>query len=89
MSDRQEWNTKVKLLAALARGESDELRVSLDTADMDGKIVSWVSVRIWFRAANGKMCPTKKGVTIRMREIGTLQKALSEAVKQQESGDAG
>lgn len=53
-----------------ARGKGDDrdaeqLRISVD--EYEGK--RYISARIWYRDAAGEYKPTKKGITIRSREI--------------------
>jgi len=61
-------------LATFPRTETEELRVEL--AEYEGK--PFLNLRIWFRSTDGAWLPTKKGVTIRMREISDLVAALGE-----------
>jgi hypothetical protein len=65
-------------LATCARGQLEELRVSLD----EFKGHRYLSIRVWTRAfPTGQFTPTKKGVTIKLREIVEVGKALREAFR--------
>jgi len=59
-------------LATLPRGPSEELRVSLDT--YEGR--PYVSVRLWAAGQDGQMWPTKKGTSVRVRELAEVARAL-------------
>jgi hypothetical protein len=63
-------------LLSLARGDREELRVSLD----EFKGNEYLAVRVWERGRDGSWWPTKKGVSIRLSEARDVADALSEAV---------
>ncbi len=70
------------LLATFSRGELEELRLTLDSRpNDDGRVISWVSARIWWRGNDGEMRPSKKGVTFRMRELGEVIARLEDAIE--------
>jgi len=71
---------EIERLACIPRGETDEFRISLDEfTSEDGKTSQYVSLRQWYRGADGTMCPTKKGITVRASELKTVGLALKEA----------
>lgn len=58
------------------RKDEEELRVSLD--EYQGH--EYVSIRLWFRSPrDGAWYPTKKGTSIRLRELEPVIDALTEA----------
>jgi hypothetical protein len=63
-------------LATFPRGTdgSEELRIEL--AEFKGK--EFVNVRIWFRGEDGKFYPTKRGVSLKLRELPEIVSALSD-----------
>lgn len=60
-------------LATMDRGRGVELRVSLDHYEDR----PYVSIRLWERNREGIWWPTKRGVTIRIRELGEVLAVLS------------
>jgi hypothetical protein len=61
-------------LATFERAEG-ELRWSFDT--YEGK--PFVSGRVWMRGPDGKFYPTKKGISVRIKEIDDVVSALEKA----------
>lgn len=71
-------------LASLPRGrdENEELRVSLDEFTPDnGKPSKYVSLRLWYKGKGnqGDWLPTKKGLTVRIKELDAVLSALEKA----------
>jgi Transcriptional Coactivator p15 (PC4) len=62
-------------LATIPRGPTEELRVSLD--EFNGH--PFVSVRLWVLGSDGQHWPTKKGLSIRIRELAEVATALMRA----------
>jgi hypothetical protein len=62
-------------LLTFPRPDGAELRVSLD--EFNGH--NFISLRVWepARDGSGVMWPTKKGVTVRLRECGDLARVLT------------
>ena len=73
MTDSRE----LQRLATIERErEGEQLRVSLDEfVDDHGVAHHYISVRLWYQR-DGQWLPTKKGLTIRQREIMDVGKAL-------------
>ena len=68
-----------KVLVGIPRGDS-ELRVTFTRARTgDGKEVAWHSIREYYQADDGSWRPTKKGITIRGKEIHAVTIALLRA----------
>lgn len=68
-----------KRLATLPRNDgAEEVRISLD--EFNGH--KYISLRLWFTDDRGNWWPTKKGVTIRPRELAEVLKALKGAAAQ-------
>jgi|SRR5690606_7596979 len=68
-------------LVAIPRGKDDteELRISLDEFEPDnGRPSKYVSARIWYLTGE-EWRPTKKGVTVRARELDAVIVALTKA----------
>jgi len=63
-------------LASIPRGTHEELRVTLD--EYEGH--PYVQLRAWERGAGGWF-PTRKGVTVRLRELEAVAEALREALE--------
>jgi hypothetical protein len=61
-------------LATFRRGPRSELRIVLD--EYQGK--TFVGLRIWDQTQGGAWLPSKKGVSVRMIEVGELVRALNE-----------
>lgn len=82
MNDQQ--SKELLRLATIERGDREhpeQLRVSLDEfTSNDGKRHRYVSIRVWFEASDGEWRPTKKGTTIRRKELEAAAKALEQAV---------
>ncbi len=68
---------ELQRLATIERErDGEQLRVSLDEfVDDRGTAHHYISARIWYQK-DGQWCPTKKGLTIRQREIVDFGKAL-------------
>lgn len=62
-------------LATLPRGQGEELRVSLD--EYEGR--PYISLRVWAIGQDGSWWPTKKGCSVRIREITDVAQALMRA----------
>jgi len=60
-----------------AGGSSEQLRVVFSSY----RGHPFVGLRVWFRGVDGAWHPTRRGVTIRLRELSTVQAALGEAVR--------
>ena len=56
-------------------GGEEELRIDLDAFNGN----AYVSMRLWFRDRSGAWVPTRKGVTIRAREIDDAIEVLRTA----------
>jgi hypothetical protein len=70
-------------LARFARGPDAELRVSLD--EYQG--ARFLNLRIWTRGSLDSWWPSKKGVSIRLREAGPLSAILGKVAAAVGSGD--
>src|SRR4051812_22089363 len=70
-------------LATFERGPGVEMRVSLDHYEDR----PYVSLRVWERGRDGVWRPTRKGATIRMRELAELVDALGQLEYLAGSGD--
>jgi hypothetical protein len=83
MNDSQ--SKELLRLATLQRGNdehSEQLRISIDEfTSEDGKRHRHVSVRLWYEAGRGEWRPTKKGTTIRRKELEEAAKALAKAAE--------
>jgi hypothetical protein len=80
-SRSQQSGIRSHVLATFSRGELEELRLTLDSRpNDDGRVISWVSARIWWRGNDGEMRPSKKGVTFRVRELGEVVARLEDAI---------
>jgi hypothetical protein len=65
-----------QLLVAISRGETEQLRVSLD--EFQGH--AFVNVRVWAQDRNGGWWPVRgKGVSVRIRELNQVIEALIQA----------
>jgi hypothetical protein len=62
-------------LCTFVRSETEELRVELST--FEGH--PFVNVRLWFKTKDEKWLPTKKGCSLRLRELPELCRALGDA----------
>ena len=67
-------------LLAIPRGDN-ELRISrVQARTADGKVVSWVGIREFYRPdGSDEWKPGKKGITIKVRELEAVAKALTAA----------
>jgi hypothetical protein len=72
-----------KRLMTLERDEDTELRLSLD--EYQGH--AYYSLRVWQRGDDGRMWPTRKGVSIRLREAPALANVLAKPLS--DRGTAG
>lgn len=61
-------------LATCPRGDSEELRLEL--SEYEGR--PYISLRVWFQTEDGKWLPSKKGCTIRLRELPEVLRALAD-----------
>jgi hypothetical protein len=70
-----------EVLIAIPRGD-DELRVNRTQArTSDGKIVSWIGIREWYRPEDSnEWRPGKKGITIKTRELEAVVRTLTTAL---------
>ncbi|MBN1605499.1 MAG: transcriptional coactivator p15/PC4 family protein [Polyangiaceae bacterium] len=67
---------EIKRLATIARGETDELRVSWDEFTPDrGQPSRYLSLRVFYEK-DGQWLPTRKGVTVRRGELAEVRAAL-------------
>ena len=82
-------STELQRLASLERNEGkEELRISVDEfVDDRGKSHRYVSLRIWFKGDGDKWLPTKKGITVRAKEILDVGLALKTALGMLNDGD--
>ncbi len=62
-------------LATLPRGQGEELRVSLD--EYQGR--AYVGLRVWAMGLDGAWWPTKRGCSVRVRELAEVAQALMRA----------
>ena len=78
---------ELQVLAEIPRGKTDLLRCTRDsfTSD-DGKTSQYISLRVYY-LSDGKWLPTKKGVTIRQRELLAIGKALRVGLDALTAGD--
>ena len=69
-------------MAEMPRGDrGDVLRVVFTMATTpEGNPVAWHSIREFYRDASGELRPSKKGITIRGKELATVAAALAKAV---------
>ena len=68
-----------KILVGIPRGD-DELRVTFTRArSEDGKEIAWHGIREFFKDDKGQWRPTKKGITIRGKELHAVTVALLRA----------
>lgn len=73
MSDSRELQ---RLVTVEREREGEQLRVSLDEfTDDRGTAHHYISIRLWYQR-DGQWCPTKKGLTIRQKEIIDVGRAL-------------
>ena len=84
MNERQGSNLQIiedRVMVAVPRGQrGEELRVSFVRAKTaDGKEVAWHAIREFWRSDDGKMLPSKKGITLRGKELRPVLLALAEA----------
>ena len=64
-------------LLTLPRGQDEELRLSLDAYEGH----PFLNVRIWTRDTDGRgWWPSKRGVTLKLRELADVAEALAEAL---------
>ena len=66
-----------KVIKALKRENGNEIRVSIGEFKNNKNI----NIREWYDR-DGVMCPTKKGVVIRIDEADEFAEAVSQAAKQ-------
>jgi hypothetical protein len=71
------------VLLELRRGESDVLRVVRKT--YEGK--PFTDLRVFFRADDGQLRPTKKGCSIRDREVAEVVAALQRVANKLGQGE--
>lgn len=68
----------VRDLLRLARGDREELRLTVDKY----KGHEYVSARVWYLPAAGvEWLPSKKGLTFKLRELPDVTRALSGVTK--------
>lgn len=65
------------LLAAIKRGQREELRLSLST--FKGR--PFLSLRLWLQPESGEWIPTRKGCSVRLHEVPAVQEALAKALE--------
>ena len=64
-------------LLTLPRGQNEELRLSLDAYEGH----PFLNIRIWIRDADARgWWPSKRGVTLKLRELADVAEALAEAL---------
>ena len=68
----QRQNATDRLLVSIPRGQSEELRLAW--SEYEGK--PYLSLRLWQKGDDGALLPTKKGISIRLRELPDLTEAL-------------
>jgi hypothetical protein len=69
-----EKSETVRELVRLARGDREELRLTLDRF----KGHEYVSARVWYQPAPGALwLPSKKGLTFKLRELPDVVRALT------------
>lgn len=68
-------------LAIIPKNSREELRLTVD----DFKGVQLVNLRVWFKAEDGEMRPSRKGVAFKRALLPDVMAALQAA---QEGGDA-
>lgn len=69
------------LIATIRKNSREEIRVSL--GEYQGHSVA--HVRVWFKAADGSMRPSRSGLAFRVDLLPEIARALSEANDQAES----
>lgn len=62
-------------LVTIQRGQDGELRLTWD--EYEGR--PFLSLRLWQRTEDGQAIPTKKGLSIRLRELPELVEGLVQA----------
>jgi len=62
-------------LVTIQRGQDGELRLTWD--EYEGR--PYLSLRFWQRTEDGQVIPTKKGLSIRLREVPELVQGLVKA----------
>jgi hypothetical protein len=65
-------------LATFSRGQGVELRITLD--EYEGR--PYIGLRLWELGQSGGWWPTKRGVTIRLRELAELLEVLGQVENQ-------
>ena len=70
------------VMVEVPRGDAGEvLRLTFTEATTTtGKKVAWHALRVWYRASDGQMRPSKSGVSIRAREIGPIAAGFAKSV---------
>lgn len=68
------------------RGEGHEAAERLRVALKEFKGKQYVDARVWYGTSDGAWLPTKRGVTLRLGELGALRDALAEAIELTNSG---
>ena len=72
-----------QVVATIRKNARDEIRVGLQ----EWKGVQLVSVRVWFKAEDGKMRPGKDGLNFRLDILSDVAEALTTALmRARESG---
>jgi len=61
------------------RGDAGAEELRWDLATIEGN--PFVSARIWFRDRDGRWLPTKRGITVRVRELDDVIEALQAAAR--------
>ena len=70
---------KTEFTAIVKKSKAEELRVCLSGLDN----IFWVTLRIfYFNAATGEMWPTKKGVTMNLKNWVRFKKAIDDLDKE-------
>jgi hypothetical protein len=82
---RERSTIESELLASIPRGETEQLRVTLDRAHGEGRAVAWISIRVWWRRADGEWCPSRKGITVRRSELDAVLGALRDVAARRDA----
>ena len=75
----------LETLAILDRPRSEKLYVTAERY----RDIDYVQLRVWYRDEFGVMRPSRKGITLKPSELGTVMDALTEAIDQLDDGTQG
>ncbi len=78
MPAAEESRPRGEVLRVLQRTEADQ-RLYLVLDEWNG--YRFLNLRVWFRTPEGEWRPTRKGVTVRLNELGPVIGTMTEAAK--------